>query len=112
MFIEKPLVLKSWEKDGILIVKPKIIIEVEAEWEKSTSKYTTCGYRGGWTITKCKGHPEINGGYCSPDFDETPDSIKQRFIDQYSNWYDGKYEIIVKLKITRDDRNPTMESFF
>jgi len=48
----------------------------------------------------------------TPDFDYTPESIKERFIKQYSEWFDGKYQIIVKLKITKDDRNPTMESYF
>lgn len=101
------------------MVKPKIIIEVEAYWEKRPDELSKIlsyepktQFKGGWTITRCKGHPQINGGHSSPDFDYTPDSLKQSFIDQYTDWYDGKYEIIVKLKITKDDRNPTMDSYF
>lgn len=99
--------------------KPKIIIEVEAKWELRKDKVTKIlsykpetKFRGEWVIKKCKGHPEINGGHYSPDFNYTPDSLKQEFIDRYSEWYDGKFEIIVKLKILKDDRNPTMSDFF
>jgi len=104
-----------------VIEKPIIVIEVSAYWEKRdkswdenkvTDREYTTPYHGGWEITKCKGFPSINGGYGSPDFDYTPDQIKQRFINEYSSWYDGKYHIIVKLKITKDERNPTMENFF
>ncbi len=101
--------------------KPVIIIEVKAYWEKrdeswdnkdaSGKKYTT-PYHGAWDITACKGHPEINGGHSSPDFTYTPASLRRMFMDQYSNVYKGGNKVVVKLTIVKDDRNPTMESFF
>ena len=104
------------------IIEPKVIvIELSTYWEKRdkswdedkvTEREYTTQYHGGWTITGCKGHPEINGGYATPDFDETPASLRRMFMDRYSNVYKGGNKVIVKLKITRDDRNPTMESFF
>lgn len=33
-------------------------------------------------------------------------------MKQYCDVYKGGNKVIVKLKITKDDRNPTMESFF
>ena len=97
----------------ILKKKPEIVIWVKAYWEKSDDKkYCKSGYRGGWDISKCPGHPEINGGHCSPDFTETPASIKEMFVNRYNDYFDNVYEIIVKLTIVKDERNPTMESFF
>lgn len=102
------------------MLKEKIIIEVSAYWEirdkswgdkdASGRKYTTI-YHGGWDITKCAGHPEINGGHGSPNFTETLESIRKYFMDLYSE-RNPNNTIIVKLKITKDDRNPTMDSYF
>jgi len=100
-----------------------IDIFVECYWEIRSKdwdeKKVTPGeyvdkYHGGWDIVKCAGHPEINGGFCTPDMMAmfpTVDSLKQKFHKEY----DGRYKdqkIIIHLKITKDDRNPTMESFF
>lgn len=92
--------------------KPVIEIYVEAYWERRTKEYDAkkvtdmvyhTPFHGGWVITKCKHHPEINGGHGSPDFNETEESIKRRFIDQYSPRYPDNF-IKVILKVTKDDR--------
>jgi len=98
--------------------KPEIVIWVEAYWEKRVEtnydmkRVCECEYSGGWNIVKCPGFPEINGGYGSPDFTDTPDSLRKMFVDRYSNHFKGGNSVKVKLKITKDERNPTMESFF
>lgn len=103
--------------------KPVIEIFVSAEWTLRPADYGkkdangrvyTDKYRGGWTITKCVGHPEINGGFCTPDMMAlypTEKSIIDRFMNYYSDWLDGMYRIKIKLKVTQDDRNPKMENF-
>lgn len=106
------------------IIESKVIlIEVSAYWEirskswdknKVTDRKYIGKFHGGWNITACKGHPEINGGMGTPDMMAlfpTVYSIKQKFLNEYQPRY-PKYKVIVKLKIIKDDRNPTMESFF
>ena len=100
--------------------KKEIIIKVSAAWEKRPKDYGDkdasgidykTPFRGQWEITECKGHPEINGGHYSPDFDETPGSIRKYFKDTYSERYPN-HKIIIVLTIVKDDRNPTMSDFF
>lgn len=91
-----------------------IDIYVEAMWEKSNSKYCDSGFRGEWKIVKCVGHPEINGGCYTPDMMvlfPTEESIKDRFNKVYADRYPGQ-QVKVHIKITKDDRNPTMDNFF
>jgi hypothetical protein len=90
--------------------KPVIEIYVEAYWEKRDSsfienpdwKYQT-DFHGGWVITKCKGHPEINGGHGTPDFNENEESIKKMFVDRYSERFPDNF-IKVILTVTKDER--------
>lgn len=92
-----------------------------AHWEKrekswgnndaSGRKYTT-DYSGGYDITKCPGFPDINGGFGTPDFNYTPAGIRRELMERYKNWRGKERKIIIKLTITRDDRNPTMDNFF
>lgn len=104
--------------------KEVITIHVDAEWEirdKSYGNVDASGreyeglYKGGWTITKCKGHPQINGGMGTPDMMAlfpNEQSIIDKFVDQYSEWYDGQYKIEVKLTVIKDDRpKPTQQIF-
>ena len=103
--------------------KPEIVIYATAYWEKRdkswdeakiTSRDYVDIYHGGWDITKCPGFPNINGGMGTPDMCAlfpTPDSIKKEFIRRYQD-QDPKHKIIVKLTVTKDDRNPTMADFF
>lgn len=92
--------------------KLRMLIEVAAKWEKSDSKNCNCGYKGGWQIITCVGFPDVRGSYSSHDFDHTTESIKQEIIKQYTDRYNSKYDITVKLTVVKDERNPTLESFF
>lgn len=100
-------------------MKPEIVIHVSAYWEKRTGAWPKevewkpeCEFSGGWDITKCVGHPEINGGCCSPDFTATPESIKADFIRRYTDYFNNTHTITVKMTVIKDERNPTMENFF
>lgn len=107
-----------------MIDKPKIInIFVECYWElrdeswetnKVTDREYVDKYHGGWNIVKCPGYPSINGGMGTPDMMAcfpTVESLKNKFIKEYSEIYPN-HKIIVHLKVTKDDRNPTIENFF
>jgi len=120
LFRKKSMVLECREEIRIL-TKKKIIIEVSAYWmrrnkswnEHKIRKYVG-PYHGAWTITRCKGHQDINGGFNTPDMMAsfpTTESLIQKFLNQYQPRFPD-HKIIIKLKITKDDRNPTMESFF
>lgn len=99
-----------------------IDIYVEAYWKlrdkswderKVTDTEYIDKYHGGWDIIKCAGHPEINGGFGTPDMMAcfpTVESLKQKFINEYQERYNER--IVVHLTVTQDDRNPTMDSFF
>ena len=97
----------------------KIIVNVEATWEKSNSVYAVSGYTGGYTIIGYPpGYPQINGGYGSPDFGEyNVEWIRKKIINDWIGWemLEGK-TLIVKIKVTRDDRlgmkQSELESFF
>ena len=96
--------------------KPKRIdIYVEAVWEKSDSKYCKSGFRGQWEIVKCEGHPEINGGCYTPDMMclfPTVESLKEKFIKEYGSGRYPEHRVEIHIKVVKDDRNPTLESFF
>lgn len=103
--------------------KNKIVIFVEAYWEirpvdwgkkdASGVKYVDI-YHGGWNIKKCAGHPEINGGMGTPDmcaFFPNPNSVRKFFIKKYEEQYPDN-KIVVKLTVTKDERNPTITDYF
>ncbi len=102
---------------------PEIDIFVEVNWELRTKEYdknkVTPGkyvgkFRGGYNVVKCVGHPEINGGMGTPDMMAlfpTVKSIKDKFLNQYAPRY-PEDTVKVHIKITKDDRNPTMDSYF
>lgn len=93
-------------------VKEKIVVKVRCEWkirdfpEPEWRKYET-PFCGSYTIETVRGHPEINGGCYSPDFDMTEQEIK----DTIKNHYDKEYrEVEVILIIEHDDRQPKIET--
>lgn len=107
-----------------MIEKPKVIdIFVECYWElrdeswekrKVTDREYVDKYHGGWNIVKCPGYPQINGGMGTPDMCAlypTVNSIRKHFLNQYQERYPD-HKINIHLKVTKDDRNPTMDSYF
>lgn len=100
----------------------QIDIYVECDWELRPKNYdankvTKRGYvgnfKGGYSI-KSPGHPEINGGMGTPDMMAlfpTVKSIKDRLMKEYGHRYPGD-TVKIHIKITKDDRNPTMDNFF
>jgi len=103
---------------------PKVIdIFVECYWELRTKEFDSKKvldrkyvdkYHGGWNIVKCPGYPSINGGMGTPDMCAlypTVQSVRQHFIKQYSERYPD-HKINIHLKVTKDDRNPGIDSFF
>ena len=71
-------------------------------------------YHGGYTIIKCPGFPSINGGMGTPDMMAlypTEKSLKDKLFNQYQERY-PEHKITVHIKVTKDDRNPTMDNFF
>ena len=93
------------DKVDHVIAKEKLTVSVEAEWIASTSQYAKSGYVGGWKITKSpKGHPQINGGYGSPDFGNETVSDIINHIKCGHTWILENYDLIVKVTVTRDDR--------
>ncbi len=105
------------------ITTKTIDIFVECYWElrpkdwdekKVTDQEYVDKYHGGWNIVKCAGHPEINGAMGTPDMMAlfpTEESIKAKFINEYTDRY-PQHQVRVHIKITKDDRNPTMDSYF
>ena len=105
----------------------EIVIFVDAYWEKRDKSWDYDDdvplkdrreyvdiYHGGWDIRKCPGFPQINGGMGTPDMCAlfpNPESIKKMFHERYDSQFPN-HKIIVKLTITKDDRNPTMADFF
>ncbi len=100
----------------------QIDIFVECDWElrpknydknKVTKREYVGNFKGGYNI-KSKGHPEINGGMGTPDMMAlfpTVKSIKDKIYKEYAHRYPGD-TVKIHIKITKDDRNPTMDNFF
>ena len=100
-----------------------IDIYVECYWElrdetweqrKVLDREYVGKYHGGYTVIKCPGFPSINGGMGTPDMMSlypNPDAVRQKFIKEYSEKY-PEHKIKIHLKVTKDDRNPTMDNFF
>lgn len=100
-----------------------IDIYVEVYWEirpkdwgdkRPTNEEYVGKFHGGYEIVKCVGHPEINGGMGTPDMMAlfpTEQSLKDKFFNEYADRY-PEHLVRVHIKITKDDRNPTMDSFF
>ena len=103
--------------------KSTIDIYVECYWElrdkswdenKATDREYVDKYHGGWSITKCPGYPSINGGMGTPDMMAifpTEESLRNYFLNKYAERYPD-HTINIHLKVTKDDRNPTMDSYF
>lgn len=103
--------------------KTKIVIFVEAQWEirpddwektDATGRKYSDKFHGGWNIKKCVGHPEINGGMATPDMCSlfpNPNSLRKYFIKKYEEQYPDN-KIVIKLTVTKDERNPTISDYF
>ena len=87
---------------------------VKIEWTKSDSPHAKSGYSGGYEISKIKGAKghTIMEGYHSPNFTMSRKDVINKVRDYYTRYFEGKYHVLVKTEVTRDDRNPRMDNFF
>jgi hypothetical protein len=87
------------------------VVQVKAEWVKTKNKYSKSGISGGYDIVKSpKGHPEINGGFRTPDFSEW---TVQRIRDTIKN--STSVDVLVTVYIIKDEREKrkgTLDEFF
>lgn len=100
-----------------------INIHVEMYWELRSEDYDkrkvidreyVDKFHGGYDIVKCPGFPSINGGMGTPDMMDsfpTEQSLRDKLFKQYSERYPD-HLIKIHIKVTKDDRNPTMDNFF
>jgi len=86
----------------------------EFDSKKVTDREYVDKYHGGYSIVKCAGFPSINGGFGTPDMMDcypTEKSLKDKLFNEYAERYPD-HLVRVHITVTKDDRNPTMDSFF
>ncbi len=90
-----------------------LTIRLNIHWKKSKSKFSKCGFSGGYDYQGYPNAATCNGGFGTPDFDMTLDNVKNLLHNRYSEYEEFKgRKIEFKVTVSQDDRNPKMDSFF